>query len=125
MKASEVIRIGLKRSRAAVSEACSTLMPCACRSLANSTIRMAFLADRPITVIRPIWKYTSFGMPRNQTPNSVPSTPSGTTRITDRGMVQLSYSAARHRNTARIENAYRMVDEPPAFFSSSEMPVHS
>ena len=86
---------------------------------------MAFLADNPITVIRPIWKYTSLGMARIHTPNSVPSTPSGTTRMTASGMLQLSYSAARHRNTARIEKAYRMVDCAPAFFSSSEMPVHS
>ena len=39
-------------------------LPCACKSLANSTIRIAFFADKPITVIRPTWKYTSFANPR-------------------------------------------------------------
>ena len=53
MKANEVIRMGRKRIWAACSAACSAVLPCSCTSLANSMIRMAFFADRPITVIRP------------------------------------------------------------------------
>ena len=60
---------------------------------------MAFFAARPTTTIRPIWTYTSFGMPRSQTPNSAPSTPNGTPRSTANGIDQLSYWAASTRNT--------------------------
>jgi len=56
MKASDVIRIGLRRIRDAVSVASIRFMPSSCKSLANSTIRMAFLAERPIVVSRPTWK---------------------------------------------------------------------
>jgi hypothetical protein len=59
MKAIDVITMGRKRSRAASVAASMALLPCACRSLANSMIRIAFLADRPMMVIRPTWKYTS------------------------------------------------------------------
>ena len=105
VKASEVIRMGRKRRCAASSAACSTLRPWACKSLANSMIRMAFFADRPMMVIRPIWKYTSLVSPRMFTPISTPSTPSGTTRITASGIDQLSYSADNARNTARMAKA--------------------
>ena len=54
--ASEVITIGRKRRRAASTAASSALMPSACFCAANSTIRIAFLAARPISVTRPIWK---------------------------------------------------------------------
>ena len=56
MKASEVIRIGRNRRRAASSVASTRPRPWACRSLANSTIRIAFLADSPITVSMPTLK---------------------------------------------------------------------
>ena len=61
MKAIEVIRIGRKRRCTASSVASIRSLPCACRSLANSMIRIAFFADRPMTVIRPTLKKTSFG----------------------------------------------------------------
>ena len=32
------------------------VMPCSMPCIANSTIRIAFFADRPISTIRPIWK---------------------------------------------------------------------
>ena len=47
MNAMEVITMGRNRMCAAASAASTTLLPWACRSLANSMIRMAFLADRP------------------------------------------------------------------------------
>ncbi len=77
-------------------------------SRANSTIRIAFFADNPTVVSRPTWKNTSFSSPRRVAASSAPSTPSGTTMITENGIDQLSYSAARHRNTTRIEMPYRI-----------------
>ena len=55
MKASEVIRIGRSRSRLASIAACTGVRPANSSSRANSTIRMAFLADSPTSTIRPIW----------------------------------------------------------------------
>ncbi len=90
MKAIEVIRIGRKRRWQASSVASTRPLPCACRSLANSMMRMAFFADRPITVIRPTLKKTSLGMPRKVAPSTAPSTPSGTASSTAIGIDQLS-----------------------------------
>ena len=56
MNASDVIRIGRKRRCAASSTASIVLLPCACRSFANSMISTAFFADKPITVINPTLK---------------------------------------------------------------------
>ncbi|MNW02310.1 hypothetical protein D3C71_1980750 [compost metagenome] len=58
-KASEVMMIGRKRRWAASIAASTTLLPWACRSLANSMIRIAFFAVKPMMVISPTWKYTS------------------------------------------------------------------
>ena len=104
-KASEVIKIGRSRRRTASSVASNSSLPCSCSCLANSTIRIAFLHDRPTVVSSPTWKYTSFDMPRRPVNSTAPMMPSGTTRITENGTDQLSYSAARHRNTNRIETA--------------------
>ena len=51
MKANDVMRIGRKRSRAASMAASRSGTPRPRISLANSTIRMAFLAASPTTVI--------------------------------------------------------------------------
>ena len=56
MKHSDVMTIGRKRSFAASIAASKIDRPSRWRSAANSTIRIAFLADRPIRVMRPIWK---------------------------------------------------------------------
>jgi len=56
MKANDVIRIGLKRVRAAWTAASTIGLPSTLRaSRATSTIRMAFLAPSAISSIRPIW----------------------------------------------------------------------
>ncbi|MCY1372613.1 hypothetical protein D9M69_598330 [compost metagenome] len=55
-KASEVITMGRSRSRAASSVADTRPWPSRTRSLATSTIRMAFLADRPMVAINPTLK---------------------------------------------------------------------
>ena len=55
MNASAVIRIGRSRSFTACIAASSTVLPSSRSRLANSTIRMAFLADSPISITSPIW----------------------------------------------------------------------
>ena len=90
MKAREVIRMGRRRMRAAIRAASAAVLPRSCSSLANSTIRMAFLAARPTVVSRPTWKNTSFTSPRSSMASTAPSTPSGTTSMTETGMDQLS-----------------------------------
>ena len=104
---SEVIKIGRKRIRDASMVASMRSPPLSCNSLANSTIRMAFFADRPMVASRPTWKYTSLESIRMFAAPSAPSTPRGTTRITANGTDQLSYKAARHRNTTRMDRANR------------------
>src|SRR5213593_1175077 len=49
-----VIKIGRKRSRADSNAAASTDWPSSCLALANSTIRIAFFAASPTSMIRPI-----------------------------------------------------------------------
>ncbi len=56
MKASDVIRIGLSLRRAPSTAASRMVEPRFCASTANSTIRIAFFADRPIVVSNPTWK---------------------------------------------------------------------
>ncbi|MCY1437809.1 hypothetical protein D9M71_539840 [compost metagenome] len=55
MKATEVIRIGRRRSRQDSMAASSGVRPANSSSRANSTMRMAFFADSPTSTIRPIW----------------------------------------------------------------------
>ncbi|MNS91907.1 hypothetical protein D3C72_1260190 [compost metagenome] len=87
-------------------------MPCSRQSTANSTIRMAFFAPRPIRVIRPTWKYTSFWMPRSHTARMAPNTAKGTAVTTASGKVQRSYWAARMRNTMIRPKTKAMLPEP-------------
>ena len=47
----------------------------------------------------------SLGNPRSSEKITAPSTPSGTTSSTATGTDQLSYSAARHRNTTSTDSA--------------------
>ncbi|MNY76867.1 hypothetical protein D3C86_2165880 [compost metagenome] len=71
-----------------------------CRiSTANSKIRIAFLAASAISTVRPIWKYTSFGMPRSRIASSAPNSANGTASSTPIGSDHDSYCAARIRNT--------------------------
>jgi hypothetical protein len=69
MKANEVMRIGRSRIRAASTAASTIDRPSSRRSLANSTMRMAFFAARPISVTIPICVYTSYAYARSHTPN--------------------------------------------------------
>ena len=54
MNAKDVIKIGRKRSRAPWSAASARGFPLSYSSLANSTIRIAFFAARPMSMTSPI-----------------------------------------------------------------------
>ncbi|MNC59873.1 hypothetical protein D3C75_1097110 [compost metagenome] len=60
MKANEVMMIGRKRNRAAASAASTGPLPFSISVRANSTIRMAFFAARPMSITRPICANTLF-----------------------------------------------------------------
>ena len=55
MKAKDVMRIGRRRSFAPVRAASITGRPLSYSILANSTMRIAFFAARPMSMTRPIW----------------------------------------------------------------------
>jgi hypothetical protein len=90
MKASDVMMIGRSRSWTAFNVASMVLLPLASSSIANSTIRIAFFAARPMIVISPTLKYTSADIPRDIVNTTEPSTPRGTTSSTASGTAQLS-----------------------------------
>ena len=56
MKAKAVMRMGRSRRRAASIAASTISRPSSRRRLANSTIRIAFLAARPMSITKPIWE---------------------------------------------------------------------
>ncbi|MNZ61047.1 hypothetical protein D3C78_791300 [compost metagenome] len=113
MNASEVITIGRKRSLDASSAASNGPMPFSSRIItANSMIRMAFFAARPIRVTRPTWKYTSLSSPRSQIARIAPNTAKGTAVTTASGRVQRSYWAARMRNTRIRPKTNAVLPEP-------------
>ncbi len=66
---------------------------------------MAFLVERPMVVRKPIWKYTSLGIPRSELATMAPNTPSGSMSRLTKGIVQLSYSAATQRKMTKMEKA--------------------
>ncbi len=111
--AKEVMRIGLKRKCAASSAALTIEAPCSRRSFANSTIKMAFFAASPISVMMPIWVYKSYGYDRMVIAINAPSSPSGTASTTANGVLQLSYSAARN-STTRIDAKPKMNGSAPS-----------
>gem|GEM_PF-3269028 len=55
MKANEVIRIGRRRARAPSKAESMREEPALLRCNANSTIKMAFFAKRPMSMIKPTW----------------------------------------------------------------------
>ena len=66
MKAKEVIRIGRSRVRAASTAASNRLMPSSSACLANSTIRIAFLAASPTSTTNPTCARMLTSMPAEQ-----------------------------------------------------------
>ncbi|MNZ30715.1 hypothetical protein D3C78_479940 [compost metagenome] len=117
MKASEVIRMGRSRSLAASMAAASGDRPANSSSRANSTMRMAFLAESPTSTMSPIWVKTLLSPPKSQTPAMAESSPIGTMSKMASGSVRLSYWAASTRNTSRMASGKTHSAELPARIS--------
>src|SRR5438270_12989926 len=124
MNAKAVINIGLNRSFAAISAESSIDLPLSNSIFANSTIRMAFLAASPISMTSPICAYTLFSRPRIHRTHRAPKTATGVPSSTLKGSDQLSYCAARIRNTNSRDMAKITEEDTPstAFFSWNDMP---
>ena len=90
MKASDVIRMGRSRVRAACTAASAGELPASCACRANSTIRIAFFAASPTSTTKPICARMSIGMPRNIRPLTEASRHIGTISTTASGSFQLS-----------------------------------
>jgi len=88
-------------------------------------MRMAFLLASPMSRARPICAYTSFASPLIQRAPSAPRTPSGTASSTASGTSQLSYWAARTRNTKSADRAKTNPARLPASISWKARPDHS
>ena len=96
------------------------------------------MAARPISITRPICEYTSLSIctmyggqnqpsttRRSHSTPKAPKTATGVLSSTLNGSVQLSYSAARIRNTNSSENPKITAGGTPscAFFSWNDMPM--
>ena len=78
-----------------------------------------------MVVIMPIWKNTSLVKPRPSVASTAPKMPKGTTSMTEKGIDQLSYKAARLRNTISMDSAMIHALWLPALISSYDRPVHT
>ncbi len=117
MNASEVITIGRSRSRQASSVAWRRDSPSSRRCLANSTIRIAFLLARPTSTTKPIWVKMLMSCLAICTPMIALSRHIGTTRMIASGSDQLSYCAARTRNTMTTAKPKMIIAVLPAWIS--------
>ena len=104
MKAKDVMRIGRSRKRQASTVASTRPLPLSWSCLANSTIRIAFLAASPISTTKPIWVKMLLSIRASQTPVMAANKHIGTMRMIDRGNDQLSYWAERTRRTNTTAN---------------------
>ncbi len=112
--------MGRMRSLTASSVDLISSSPRSTLIFANSTIRIAFLADRPMRVINPICAYTllvSVGA-NGQRHGWRQRALMGTASITASGTDQLSYNAARNRNTKTMQNVKIYTVMEPALISS-------
>ncbi|MNP18086.1 hypothetical protein D3C76_1105420 [compost metagenome] len=114
MNAIEVIKIGRRRRRLASIAAWTIVRPLISSSRANSTIRIAFLAESPTKTIRPIWVKMLLSPLVSHTPASAESRVIGTISKIARGSVRLSYMAANTRNTSNTLIGNTHMAELPA-----------
>src|SRR5713226_8854366 len=90
VKASDVIKIGRKRNRQAASTASNRFIPSwSCFSLANYTIRMAFLQANPTRTIKLICVKTLLSPFSSQTPAMAENRVMGTIKMITRGNHQV------------------------------------
>ena len=92
-----VIRIGRRRCNAASLMAVILSSPVSCFRLANSTIRIPFLATSPISIIMPIWLKMFIVIPPKYMNTNAPAIARGTVSIMISGSLKLSNCAARIR----------------------------
>ena len=90
MNAIEVIITARIRILAPITAASRIDSPASRCSLANSTIRIPFLAANEISTTMPICAYRSSDNPNSSNPPNAPSTPTETDSKTGTGIVQLS-----------------------------------
>ena len=76
-------------------------------------------------VMMPTLKNTSLGSPVAQAARMAPMRPTGTINSTATGVAQLSYKAARHRNTTRIDNPKSTGASAPASCSWNDCVAHA
>ncbi len=125
IKDSEVIRIGRNRSRAASTAASMRSRPWSSICLANSTIRIAFFAARPISTTKPTWVRILLSCPRSTTPTIEATRHIGTIRMTASGSVRLSNCAASTRNTNTTASTKANIAVLPARNCWKASVVHS
>ena len=101
INAAEVMMIGRSRSRQASMAASRGGAPWADFSLANSTIRIAFLLAKPTNTMKPICTKILMSIPASATPIVEHNKHIGTTRITASGKLKLSYWAAQYQETPK------------------------
>ncbi len=89
MNANDVMRIGRRRRRAPVSAASTSDAPFSSSAFAYSTIRIAFFAESPISMMSPICAYTLLSSRRIQSPTNAPATAIGVLSSTLKGSDQL------------------------------------
>src|SRR3546814_16313319 len=87
--------IGRNLSFTASSVASIGDLPSASSSIANSTMRIAFFAARPMIVISPTLKYTSADKPRIIVKRTDPRPPNGTTTGKEIGKSERAYMRKR------------------------------
>ncbi len=102
--ASDVMRIGRKRSAAASLAASCHVLPSSRRWLATSTMRIPFFVTRPMSTMLPIWEKMFNVSPLTHSDSTAPASASGTVSIIVRGSIQLSNCAARIRYTRTSAN---------------------
>ncbi len=98
-----VIKIGRSRNLAASNAASKIGLPSSTPRFANSTIKIAFFALKPINITKPICAYTLFSKRPTIKPANAPNTAMGVQSRTLNGSDQLSYCAARIRKTQNNE----------------------
>ena len=82
---------------------------------ANSTIRMAFLAARPMSITRPICAYRFSSYPNQYRPRKAPRAAMGTVMKMLSGRDHRSYRAARIRKT-KTEESRKICTMPMPFW---------
>ena len=89
--------MGLNLTLAASMAASKGVLPSLCFKVANSTIKMAFLPNSPISMIIAICAYILFSNPNKYKNKNAPTVPAGRDKITGIGSKKLSYCAESNK----------------------------